>query len=154
MEAPTAPDVEDKLVIVGVGRTVKFTPLLATPPGAVTMTFPEVAPEGTVAVMLDEAQLAIVAVVPLNVTFPLPCGAPKFVPEIVTEAPRAAAFGDKPVILGAGVTVKVTPALAWPPTVTTTAPVVAPLGTGAVILVLPQIVGVEAVPLNLTVLLT
>src|SRR5437899_3702960 len=56
-------------------------------------------------------------------------------------------------MLGAGaVTVKVTPLLAWPPTVTTTLPVVAPLGTGAVTVVALQLVGVAAVPLNWTML--
>lgn len=49
-------------------------------------------------------------------------------------------------------TVKLTPLLAWPPTVTTTFPVVAPLGTGATMLVGPQLVGVVAAPLNVTVL--
>ena len=50
------------------------------------------------------------------------------------------------------VTVKATPLLATPPTVTTTLPVVAPLGTGTVMLVALQLVGVPAVPLNFTVL--
>ena len=52
----------------------------------------------------------------------------------------------------AAVTVKLTPLLATPPTVTTTVPVVAPLGTGTVMLVALQLVGVPAVPLNVTVL--
>ena len=39
-----------------------------------------------------------------------------------------------------------------PPTVTTTLPVVAPAGTGATMLVALQLVGVAAVPLNVTVL--
>jgi len=57
------------------------------------------------------------------------------------------------VMLGAGgVTVKLTPLLATPPTVTTTFPVVAPAGTGVTMLVALQLVGVAAVPLNLTVL--
>src|SRR5205814_317674 len=61
--------------------------------------------------------------------------------------------GLRLVMLGAGtVTVKLTPLLATPPTVTTTFPVVAPLGTGATILVALQLVGVAAVPLNFTVL--
>jgi hypothetical protein len=47
---------------------------------------------------------------------------------------------------------KFTPALATPETVTTTLPVVAPLGTGATMLVEPQLVGVAVVPLNFTVL--
>ena len=49
-------------------------------------------------------------------------------------------------------TVNETPLLAVPPTVTTTFPVVAPLGTGAKIEVALQLVGVAVVPLNLTVL--
>jgi hypothetical protein len=50
------------------------------------------------------------------------------------------------------VTVKLTPLLATPPTVTTTFPVVAPLGTGTAMLVPLQLVGVPAAPLNVTVL--
>jgi len=49
-------------------------------------------------------------------------------------------------------TVKLTPLLATPLTVTTTFPVVAPAGTGTVMLVALQLVGVPAVPLNVTVL--
>ena len=50
------------------------------------------------------------------------------------------------------VTVKDTGLLAAPATVTTTFPVVAPLGTRATMLVAVQLVGVAAVPLNFTVL--
>src|SRR5881397_949280 len=61
--------------------------------------------------------------------------------------------GLRPVMLGGGtVTVKLTPLLATPPTVTTTFPVVAPLGTGTTMVVPLQLVGVAAVPLNVTVL--
>jgi hypothetical protein len=50
-------------------------------------------------------------------------------------------------------TVKLTPLLTVPPTVTTTLPVVPPLGTCTVMLVAPQLVAVPAlVPLNVTVL--
>ena len=49
-------------------------------------------------------------------------------------------------------TVKVTPLLACPPTVTTTWPVVAPVGTVTVIEVSLQVVGVAEVPLKVTVL--
>ena len=52
----------------------------------------------------------------------------------------------------AAVTVKPTPLLATPPTVTTTFPVVAALGTGTVMLVAFQFVGMPAIPLNVTVL--
>jgi hypothetical protein len=51
-----------------------------------------------------------------------------------------------------GVTVKLTPPLAVPFTVTTTGPVVAPPGTGATMLVALQLVGAAAVPLKWTVL--
>ncbi len=59
--------------------------------------------------------------------------------------------GARPVITG--VTVNETPLLAWPPTVTTTGPEVAPGGTEAVMLVSLQLEIVVAwVPLNATVL--
>jgi hypothetical protein len=79
--------------------------------------------------------------------------APKFAPVIVTDAPANPDVGFKLVMLGAGiVTVKLVPLLATPPTVTTTFPVVAPAGTGATMLVALQLDAVDAVPLNLTVL--
>jgi hypothetical protein len=49
-------------------------------------------------------------------------------------------------------TVNEYPVLACPPTVTITFPVVAPTGTGALMLVALQLVGVAVVPLNVTVL--
>jgi hypothetical protein len=50
------------------------------------------------------------------------------------------------------VTVNSIPLLATPPTVTTTLPVVAPVGTGTAMLAALQFVGVAAVPLKVTVL--
>src|ERR1700760_999729 len=115
--------------------TVNFTPLLATPP-TVTTTFPVVAPFGTATVMLVALQLDGVPAVPLNVTVLVLCVAWKPVPVIVTTSPIAPVVGFKLVMLGAdGVTVKLTPLLAVPPTVTTTFPVVAPVGIGTVIVV-------------------
>jgi len=56
-------------------------------------------------------------------------------------------------MLGPGVvTVKVAPLLAAPPTVTTTLPEVAFVGTGTAMLEALQFVGLAAVPLNVTVL--
>ncbi len=56
-------------------------------------------------------------------------------------------------MLGAGtVTVKLTPLLATPLTVTTTLPVVAPAGTGTAMLVALQLVGVAPIPLKATLL--
>jgi hypothetical protein len=152
--APTAPEETERLDMLGAGTTVKFDPALGTPPAALTTTLPVVAPGGTVAVMLEVPQVPIVAVLPLNFTLPLPCDGPKFAPLIVIKAPTAPELGDKPLMLGAGVTVKVTPELACPPTVTTTGPAVAPVGTGAVMLVPLQLVGVAVVTLNFKVLLT
>jgi len=71
---------------------------------------------------------------------------------IVTVAPTAPVVIDRLVMCGAATTVKLTPLLAEPETVTTTLPVVAPLGTVAAMLVALQLVTVAIVPLNLTVL--
>jgi len=150
-EALTAPVVGDKLVMLGVGNTVKLLPLLSTPL-ACTTTFPVVAPEGTGTTMLVVLQLVGVPDVPLNLTVLLPCVAPKFVPVIVTEIPTAPDVGEMLVMLGAETTVKLFPLLATPETVTTTFPVVAPAGTVTTMLVALQLVAVALVPLNLTVL--
>jgi len=133
--------------------TVKLAPLLATPP-TVTTTLPVVAPAGTGATMLVALQLVGVAAVPLKATVLVPCVAPKFAPAIVTDAPTNPDVGLRLAMLGVPgtVTVKLTPLLATPPTVTTTLPVVAPLGTGATMLVAFQLVGPAAIPLNVTVL--
>jgi hypothetical protein len=152
-EAPIGPLDGVRLVMLGAGTTVKETPLLCTPPAAVTTTFPVVAPLGTEVEMLVGVQVLMVAVVPLNFTVP-PVEGPKFVPLIVTAEPTAPEVKLSPEIFGAGVTVNVTPELAWPPTVTITGPVVAPVGTGAVMLADPQAEGVDEVPLKVTVLLT
>src|SRR5207302_1816373 len=113
----------------------------------VTTTLPVVAPLGTGAVIPAALQLVGVATVPLNFTVLDPCVAPKFAPTMVTEVPTNPVVGFRLVMLGAGTgTVKLTPLLATPPTVTTTLPVVAPLGTGAVILVALQLVAAAAFP--------
>lgn len=148
---PAGPVVGDTLVIVGAGTTVKLTPLLASP-DTVTTTFPVLAPLGTGTEILVELQLVGVAVAPLNVTVLLPCEVPKFVPVIVTGAVTGPDDGDRPVMAGEGMTVKFTPLLASPETVTTTLPVVAPVGTGTTMLVAVQVVGVAEVPLNVTLL--
>jgi hypothetical protein len=95
-DAPTGPDVGLRLPIFGVGRTVKLTPLLATPP-AVTTTLPVVAFAGTGVTMLVAVQLVGVAVVPLNVTVPV---VPKFVPVMVIDAPTGPDVGFKVEIFG------------------------------------------------------
>jgi len=148
-EVPGAPDVGFRLVMLGV--TPKLTPLLATPPTVIT-TFPVVAPVGTGTTMLVALQLVGVAVVPLNVTVLVPWDAPKLAPVIVTEAPTGAEVGERLVMLGGIVTVKSTPLLGKPTTVTKTLPVTAPLGTVTTMLVSLQLVGFAPNPLKVTVL--
>ena len=72
---------------------------------------------------------------------------------MVTAVPTIPDVGLRVVIVGAGkVTVNAEPLLATPPTVTTTLPVVAPVGTVVAMLVALQVVIVAAVPLKVTVL--
>jgi hypothetical protein len=148
-EEPTSPDAGFRVEMLGAGTvTVKLTPLLATPP-TTTTTLPVTDPFGTVVVMLVALQLAAVAAVPLNFTALLPCVVPKLAPVIVTEAPTSPDAGLRLVRLGAGaVTVKLTPLLAAPPTVTMTLPVVAPAGTATTTFVVLQLVGAAAIPLK------
>ena len=64
--------------------------------------------------------------------------------------PRTVIFPESVTIV---VTLNVKPMLAFPPTVTTTGPVVAVVGTGTEILVSLQLVGVALTPLKVIVLL-
>jgi hypothetical protein len=113
-DAPAAPDVGDRLVMLGADTTVNDDPLLATLL-TVTTTLPVVAPVGTVATIEVALQLPIVvAVVPLNFTVLDPCVEPKFVPVIVTDAPTAPDVGDKLVMFGVGSTVNADPLLFTP----------------------------------------
>jgi len=143
-DVPTVPEVGDKLVIFGCW-TVNVTPLLSRP-FTRTTTGPVFAPDGTSAEMLVSLQLIGVVVVPLKVTVLDPCEAPKFVPDIVTDVPIVPDVGERLVMLGAVSTVNVLPLLSRPFTRTTTAPVLAPEGTGATMLVSLQLVGVAVVP--------
>jgi hypothetical protein len=148
-DVPTAPDDGDRPLMLGVVTIVKLTPLLALPP-AVTTTFPDEAPDGTLATIDESPQLTIGAVVPLNVT--VPGVEPKFVPVIVTDVPTTPDDGDRLVMLG-GVggcvtKVKSTPLLALPPAVTTTFPEEAPDGTITTIDELLQLMIGAVVPLN------
>jgi hypothetical protein len=80
---------------------------------------------------------------------------PKFAPAIVTDVPTAPEVGLRLVRLGTGgVTVKTTWLLPTPPDTTSTRsfPIGAAVGTGTEILVALQLVGVPAIPLNLTLL--
>lgn len=132
--------------------TVKVCPLLAPPP-TVTTTFPVVAPAGTGSTIDVADQLVIeAAAVPLKNTVLVPWVDPKPVPVIVTGVPIAPEGGFRLVMLGVGSTVKLTPLLATPLTVTTTFPLVAPAGTGTAIVASVQLDGEADAPLNVTVL--
>jgi hypothetical protein len=147
--APTAPVAGDKFVMFG--ATEKPNPPLAVP-FTVTTTVPLVAPEGTVAAIDVGLQPVAVAATPLNVTVLVPCVASKFVPVIVTDAPTGAELGDKLVRLGpVPGTVKLTELLTVPLAVTSTLPLVAPVGTGTLIWVAFQLVGTPDASLNVTV---
>jgi hypothetical protein len=148
---PTAPNVGEMLVMLGVGLTVNVFPLLASP-ATVTMTFPVVAPLGAGVTILVAVQLLGKAVVPLNVMLLAPWLEPKPLPLMVTDVPTASELGDRLLILGA-VTVNDLPLLAVPATVTRTLPVVAPVGTMALIVVaLHEVMVVAVVPLKVTLL--
>ena len=148
---PTAADVGDADVSVGVGMTVNATPVLVCP-DTVTVTGPVVAPEGTMADTLVALQLVGLAAMPLNRTRLVPAVVPKLLPEITTAAPTPALVGVSDVIDGGGTTVNVDALLAVPATVTLTAPVTVPVGTVTTIAVFVQLVIVASLLLrNVTV---
>jgi hypothetical protein len=151
MAVPAAPELWLRLVMLGGKTTVKSEPLLACAP-TVTTTLPVVAPEGTTTVMLVTLQaLAAAAAVPLKVTVLPPCVPPKSVPVMVIDTPTAPDVWLR--VLMTGATVKGEPLLTVPNTVTTTLPVVAPLGTATVMLVaLHALAAAAVVPLKATVL--
>lgn len=137
------------------GLTVKFAKLLGgvvpDPRLALTKMLPVSVPVGTGTTMLVLLQLVGLALpVPENVTEPNPWLAPKFVPLIVTEVPMVAAEGEMPVIVGSIVNWKFS--FVIPSTVTVKIPEDALLGTGTMMVVGLQLVGVAVIPLNCTTL--
>ncbi len=139
-----------KLVILGSGGVTVKVPALANAAPTWTSRGPVVAPVGTGTTMVVALQLVGVPAVPLNVTALVPCVAPKFAPKIVTDVPTAPDPGLTFEMMGDGMTVKFTPLLAKPPTVTTTLPVVVPEGTGATTLVSLQLVDKAGIALKVT----
>lgn len=149
-EVPSGPEVGFRPVMLGVGRTVKDTPLLARPL-TVTTTIPVVAPFGTGTTMLVALQLVGVAAVPLKVTVLLPCEATKFVPVMVTEVPTGPDVGLRFEMLGEMLNNAVL--LATPKTTTFTPKKVKgerSLGTVATTLVSLQLVTVAVEEPNIT----
>lgn len=142
-EFPGKPLVGLRLVIVG---ALNAAPLLDRPPW-LTTTLPMVEIEATATTLLSD-QLETVALVPPNITVPVLD--PKLLPAMVTEIPDEPWLGVKLMMVGVR-TRKATPLVCTPPAVTTTLPLVAPLGTTATMLVLDQLETVADCPLNVTV---
>src|SRR5207244_13259751 len=92
------------------------------------------------------------ALVALDARRPVDRGFPQVDDVTVIAAAAPPVVVDIVGLVGAGTTVKFTPLLGWLDTVTTTFPVVAPLGTVTAILDAPHDVTVAVVPLNLAVL--
>lgn len=149
-EVPTDPLVGEKLVIFG-PVTVKLPDDVPVPAGLVTEILPDVAPFGTVAVILPLfTTVKESAAVALNLTAVVPR---KFEPKIDTTVPGLPLFGLNPVITGALVPVTVKFPWLWSLPVgldTDTFPVVAPAGTVAVIWVPLLMTNAAATPLNRT----
>jgi hypothetical protein len=98
---PIGPEIGDRFVTEGVGKTVKKTPLLATPPTVAT-TLPVVAPFGTVTPILFTLQFVTFAGLPLKVTVLVHWLAPKLFPVIVTAVPAGPDVGEMLAIAGGG----------------------------------------------------
>jgi hypothetical protein len=99
--ALTAAEDGDKLLMLGVGRTVNAAPALDTL-FTVIITLRVVAPAGTETTIDVALQLVGIAAMALNVTVLAPWVAPKYVPGIVTAAPTAPDDGDRLVMPGVG----------------------------------------------------
>jgi hypothetical protein len=150
-EVGAVPVAGDRFEMIGDGTITKSSPLLGTPATLIT-TYPVVVPVGTVTPMLVALQLVTGAATPLKATVLVPWVNPKALPMMVTGIPGASNTGETLSIVGGVTTLKFTPLLAVPPTVTTTFPVVAPVGTFTSMAAGPQPPTDADVPLKLTTL--
>jgi hypothetical protein len=138
------------LVMLGCGgKTVKDT-WFAAMVFTVTMRLPVVAPVGTGTVIEPPAQVAGVALVPLNVMALVIV--PKPAPLMVTEAPIGAEPGDTLVMTGITTNVCVLLELPLTATAISAFPAARLLGTATTIVVSLQEEGVAETPPNVTVL--
>lgn len=135
--APTAPLTGLKPVMVGVARTIKFEGLETVTPLTVTDINPDVAPAGTVVVMLVAVEEETAAAIPLKRTTFSVGVMLKFVPVIVTVVPSAPLLGVKLEKVGEATTIKLVGAvvMVMPLVVTAMGPDAAPEGTEVVMLV-------------------
>lgn len=150
-DVPTWPEVGLKSPIVGPALVMVKLPVdVALPFGVVTLIFPVVAPLGTLAVTCVALFTVKEVVFPLNATEVAPL---RFVPVMATEVPACPLLGVKLEMVGADaeVTVNVVPEVAVPPVVVTeNFPVLAPVGTVAVIRAALLTAKDVAVPLSVT----
>jgi len=128
---PALVGVNDEMV--GEGMNVN-PPSVATPPGVVTETLPDVPPATTAVIVVAFTTLNEDADVPPKLTAVAPV---KLVPEMVTVVPDPAFVGLNDVTAGGGITVKVLETTVTPFTVTLIGPVVAPTGTIILLILLP-----------------
>jgi len=134
--------------------TTKLLLLVAVDPPMATVIAPVDAPLGTATTSCVVVAEATLAVTPLNRTTLLEAVALKFAPAIVTVVPTGPVDGEKPLIAGGGVTVKLPLLVAvLLLTVTEIVPLVAPVGAATTSCVAVAELTVAVVPLNLTVLL-
>src|SRR5262245_54088364 len=115
------------------------------------MMLPLVAPIGTGTTIVVSLQLEGVATTPPKLTMLEPWPARTFAPVVVMTAPVRPLAGATAPTEGAR-TVNTPPWLAAPPTVTTTGPVVASIGTWVLMLVALQLLGTAGTPLKVAVL--
>ena len=147
---PTGPLRGEKLPMAGaVPVTVKGPKLSSKPAGVVTRIFPVVASAGTVAVIRSSFTTENCALWPLNVTDVAPV---KWFPSIVTVVPTGPLRGEKLPMAGALLVTVKSPKLESEPERLPTAifPVVASLGTTAVMRSSLTKVNCAAWPLNVT----
>lgn len=148
--ASTRPLVGLKLVICGVGNTIKLVALVMVTPLTLIVILPVDAPTGTITVILVGVDPVTIAATSLNFTIFSESVSLKLVPAIVTIAPAAPLKGLKSVIVGIGITVKSDALVTVIPfKVKEILPVVAPDGTVVIILVAVEPVTIDGVPLNI-----
>jgi hypothetical protein len=128
MDSPVLPELGFSAVTLNPDDTVKATPLLEAL-FTTAVTFPVVAPLGTVTTMLLSLHEEGVATVPLNFTLLVPCVWPKATPVIVTVAPIPPFVGDTLLIVEPAVTLNAEPVVNPTSVVTTMLPLLAPSGT-------------------------
>src|SRR5580765_125475 len=115
-----------------------------------TRTGPVVAPPGIVATICESLQLLVVAVAPLIRIALLPLVAWKPDPLTVTCVPAGPVVGEMLFTCGGGIVNLTLLPVVTPPTATNTVPLVAAVGTVAVMLESFHAVAVAVTPLNWT----